>query len=40
LILTVHLLLGLTAGAFLLLLGITGGVMAFEPELDRLTHAG
>jgi len=26
------------AGAFLVVLGITGGILAFEPELDRLRH--
>jgi len=26
------------AGAFLLVLGITGAILAFEPELDRLLH--
>jgi uncharacterized iron-regulated membrane protein len=26
------------AGAFLVVLGITGGILAFEPELDRLLH--
>jgi uncharacterized iron-regulated membrane protein len=38
LILTVHLSIGLAAGAFTLLLAITGSIMAFEPELDRLLH--
>jgi len=39
LVLTIHLVLGLLAGTFMLLLGITGSIMAFEPELDRLLHA-
>ncbi len=37
-ILTVHLSVGLIAGVFILVLGLTGSVMAFEPELDRLLH--
>jgi uncharacterized iron-regulated membrane protein len=39
LILSVHLSVGLIAGMFILLLGLTGSVMAFEPELDRLLHS-
>ncbi|HEY6339645.1 MAG TPA: PepSY-associated TM helix domain-containing protein [Candidatus Sulfotelmatobacter sp.] len=38
-ILQVHLLVALIAGAFIAVLGATGSVIAFEPELDRLTHA-
>jgi uncharacterized iron-regulated membrane protein len=38
LILKLHLWLAMIAGAFLLVLGITGGILAFEPELDRLLH--
>jgi uncharacterized iron-regulated membrane protein len=38
LILTVHLWVGLLAGVFILILGITGSIMAFETELDRLLH--
>lgn len=38
LILSVHLSVGLVAGTFMLVLGITGSIMAFEPELDRLLH--
>jgi uncharacterized iron-regulated membrane protein len=34
----VHLYIGLIAGLFLVLLGITGSIMAFEPELDHLVH--
>lgn len=37
-ILNIHLVLALSAGAFMVLLGITGAVLAFEPELDRLLH--
>jgi uncharacterized iron-regulated membrane protein len=38
LILKLHLWLAMIAGAFLLVLGITGAILAFEPELDRLIH--
>jgi uncharacterized iron-regulated membrane protein len=38
LILKLHLWLAMIAGAFLLVLGITGGILAFEPELDRVLH--
>ena len=38
LILGVHLSVALIAGVFVLLLGLTGSVLAFEPELDRLFH--
>jgi uncharacterized iron-regulated membrane protein len=38
LILNIHLFIALIAGAFIVLLGATGGVLAFEPELDRLRH--
>ena len=34
----VHLYIGLIAGLFLVLLGITGSIMAFEPEIDHLLH--
>jgi uncharacterized iron-regulated membrane protein len=34
----VHLYIGLIAGLFLVLLGITGSIMAFEPEIDHLVH--
>jgi uncharacterized iron-regulated membrane protein len=37
-ILQVHLYIGLIAGLFLVLLGITGSIMAFEPEIDHLVH--
>jgi uncharacterized iron-regulated membrane protein len=39
LILTLHLSVALIGGAFFLVLGLTGSLMAFEPELDRLFHA-
>jgi len=38
-ILNVHLALALIAGVFLLVFGITGSIMAFEPELDHVLHA-
>jgi uncharacterized iron-regulated membrane protein len=34
----VHLYLALLAGIFVLTLGLTGSIMAFEPELDHLFH--
>lgn len=37
-ILTLHLVVALLAGALLIVLGVTGSVMAFEPELDHLLH--
>jgi uncharacterized iron-regulated membrane protein len=37
-ILQVHLYIGLIAGLFLVLLGITGSIMAFEAEIDHLVH--
>ena len=40
LILNIHLVIGLIAGAFVIVLGATGGILAFEPELDRLLHRG
>jgi sulfite reductase (NADPH) flavoprotein alpha-component len=36
--LTIHLAAGLVAGAFMVMLGSTGSIIAFEPELDRLFH--
>jgi len=33
-----HLWLGLTVGALLVLLGLTGSILAFYPELDALAH--
>jgi uncharacterized iron-regulated membrane protein len=39
LILTLHLSVALIAGAFFVVLGLTGSLMAFEPELDRALHA-
>lgn len=38
LILRVHLVIALIAGTFMAMLGVTGSVIAFEPELDRLLH--
>jgi uncharacterized iron-regulated membrane protein len=38
LILSVHLSVGLIGGVFILVLGLTGSVMVFEPELDRAIH--
>lgn len=37
-ILNLHLAVALIAGAFIALLGVTGSILAFEPELDRLSH--
>jgi sulfite reductase (NADPH) flavoprotein alpha-component len=37
-ILNIHLAIGIVAGAFVTLLGATGGILAFESELDRLSH--
>jgi uncharacterized iron-regulated membrane protein len=38
LLLQVHLYLALGAGVFITLLGLTGSVLAFEPEIDHLLH--
>jgi uncharacterized iron-regulated membrane protein len=38
LIFNVHLFIALIAGAFIVILGVTGSIMEFEPELDRLLH--
>jgi uncharacterized iron-regulated membrane protein len=38
LIFTIHGWLGLIAGLFLVLLSLTGALMAFEPEIDHLVH--
>jgi len=38
LIFKIHLFIALTIGTFLVLLGTTGSIIAFEPELDRLLH--
>ena len=38
-ILNIHLTLALVSGLFLLFFGITGSIMAFEPELDHMLHA-
>ena len=39
LILNLHLFIALLAGAFLIVFGVTGSIMAFEPELDHVLHA-
>ena len=33
-----HLFMALAAGVFVILLGLTGSIMAFEPEINRLLH--
>ena len=33
-----HLYVALAAGVFVVMLGITGAIMAFEPEIDRVLH--
>jgi uncharacterized iron-regulated membrane protein len=38
LILNLHLAIALVAGAFILVLGATGSILALEPQLDRLLH--
>lgn len=38
LVLKIHLVIALIAGVFLVLLGVTGSIIAFEPELDRQLH--
>ncbi len=39
LLFNVHLYLALAAGVFVIILGVTGSIMAFEPELDHLLHS-
>jgi uncharacterized iron-regulated membrane protein len=39
LVLKIHLLLALVTGVFVAIFGITGSIMAFEPEIDHLLHA-
>src|SRR5579862_4466937 len=39
LILQLHLIGALVAGVFLAIAGVTGAIMAFEPELDHVLHA-
>ena len=39
LIFNLHLYVALIAGIFIAILGLTGSIMAFEPELDHLFHA-
>ena len=36
LLLTLHLYTALVAGVFIVILGVTGSIMAFEPELDHM----
>ncbi len=38
LLLKIHLYAGITAGIFLMILGLTGSIMAFEGDLDRWLH--
>jgi uncharacterized iron-regulated membrane protein len=38
LVLNLHLAIALVAGVFILVLGATGSILAFEPQLDRLLH--
>ena len=39
-LLKVHLYLGLVAAIFLVILGLTGAIIAFEPEIEHLLHSG
>ena len=38
LIFNLHLYLALVAGVFVVILGLTGSIMAFDTELDHLFH--
>jgi uncharacterized iron-regulated membrane protein len=38
-VLQLHLIVALVSGLFLVVVGLTGAVMAFEPELDHLLHS-
>src|SRR5258708_24423242 len=38
LLFNLHLYLAILAGIFILILGTTGSIMAFEPELDHVLH--
>src|SRR5437660_8240418 len=40
LLFNLHLYLALAAGVFVLILGCTGAIMAFETELDHVLHPG
>jgi uncharacterized iron-regulated membrane protein len=40
LILNLHLYGALIAGIFVVIIGVTGSIMAFEDDIDRLTHPG
>ena len=37
-LLKLHLILAMGAGAFITVLGVTGAIMAFEPEIDHWQH--
>jgi uncharacterized iron-regulated membrane protein len=39
LLFNLHLYVALAAGVFIAILGVTGAIMAFEPEIDHLLHA-
>src|ERR1017187_9281365 len=39
LLFNLHLYTAMVAGVFILILGLTGAVMAFEPELDHVLHS-
>src|SRR5579864_8210483 len=39
-VLKIHLYLGLAAAIFLVILGLTGSIMAFEGDIDRWLHPG
>jgi uncharacterized iron-regulated membrane protein len=39
LIVKIHLMIALIAGVFIVVLALTGSIIAFEPELDRLLHS-
>jgi uncharacterized iron-regulated membrane protein len=38
LLFNIHLYLALVTGVFVLILGLTGSIMAFETEIDHLLH--
>ena len=40
LLLRLHLWLGVAAGLFLIVLGLTGSIMAFEGDIDHWLHPG
>jgi uncharacterized iron-regulated membrane protein len=39
LIFKIHLFIAVIAGTFIVLLAVTGAILEFEPELDRLVHS-